>query len=227
MLSKKMKQKLFWTLAVGIAGMWVGVGRVEAANYTLTPSSSSTSVGSNLVVDVGIESGTDKVYAADIWMTFDAAKLELVSIDKIENNNFSFTLGDKNIDNTAGTVKVALIPAVSSSLDSKVVAGGVAKLTFRAKATGVASALFTCTAGNLNDSNIIDPNSADVITCGSNQSGSYTITAGTGGESTPVPTLAATTTSSELPRTGVDGPTVALVIMGIMSLFGAVYFVRI
>lgn len=223
-----MKQKLFWILAISIVGMALNVSVVQAANYTLTPASSSVSVGSNLVVDVGIESGTDKVYAADIWMTFDASKLELQSIDPISNSTFSFTLGDKNIDNAAGTVKVALIPAVSSSLDSKAVTGGVAKFTFRAKATGVATALFTCAASNLNDSNIIDPNSADVVVCGSNQSGSYTITAGTGGaQSTPVPTLATTRTVSELPRTGTDGPTVALIVMGMMSLFGAVYFVRI
>lgn len=226
-----MKQKLFWILVVGILGMGVGTQKALAANYTLSPSSSSVSVGSNLVVDVGIESGTDKVYAADIWMTFDATKLELQSIDAISNPSFSFSLGDKNIDNTAGTVKVALIPAVSSSLDSKVVTGKVAKFTFRAKAAGVATAVFTCTAGNLNDANIIDPNSADVIVCGSNQSGSYTITAGTGGD--PVPTTVttttttSTTTATELPKTGVDGPTVALIIMGIMSLFGAVYFVRV
>jgi len=206
----------------------LNVGAVEAANYTLNPSSASASVGGNLEVTVGIESGTDKVYTGDIWMTFDASKLELTAVDAIANSTFAFTLGDKNIDNVAGTLKVALIPAVSSSLDSKVATGPIVKLTFRAKATGVATAVFTCTSGNLNDANIIDPNSADIIVCGSNQSGSYTINAGTGGEAAPTAAVTtSTTTTSELPRTGVDGPTIAMIIMGIMSLFGAVYFVRI
>lgn len=214
--------------------MMIGVGvfgarSAEAANYTLTPASSSASVGENIVVDVGIESGTDKVYAADMWMTFDSAKLELSSVTAVANSTFAFTLGDQNIDNVAGTVKVALIPAVSSSLDSKAVTGPVAKFTFKAKATGVATVMFTCTNGSLNDTNIIDPNSADIVVCGSNQSGSYTITAGTGGENTTTTTTTttATTTSSELPQTGVDGPTIALILFGVMSMFGAVYFRRV
>lgn len=224
-----MKQKFILILVTGLLGVLLNAGMVEAANYTLTPSSASASVGGNLEVTVGIESGTDKVYTGDIWMTFDAAKLELTSVDAISNSTFAFTLGDKNIDNVAGTLKVALIPSVSSSLDSKVATGPIVKLTFRAKATGVATAVFTCTSGNLNDANIIDPNSADIIVCGSNQSGSYNINAGTGGDSAASTTTVttSTTTTSELPRTGVDGPTIAMIIMGIMSLFGAVYFVRI
>lgn len=61
-----------------------------------TPSSGTYTNGSTFTVTVGVDSGTEKSSAVDIWGTFDSTKLELVSIDMPTNPAYSFTL-NKNI----------------------------------------------------------------------------------------------------------------------------------
>jgi LPXTG-motif cell wall-anchored protein len=203
----------------------LGVKAAQASYLTLSPTTQTVAQGDTLPVQVGINSGTDKVYTADIWLTFDASKLQLTDVSAAASPAFPFSLGDKNIDNTNGTVKLALNPAVSSSLDAQTASGPLLNLTFTAKATGTAAVAFSCTQGSLNDTNVVDPNTNDTVVCASNQAGSYTVT--TGSTSTDTTTTSITTPTpvpSALPSTGVDGPTIALIIFGLAALGGAAYF---
>ena len=197
-----------------------------APRFTLTPSTGSYTVGSNVSVVLGAESDTEKVLAMDVVGTFDATKLELLSVEKIlradPTFNFTFDAGTAKINNDVGTFEMTLAPASSSLYDSIVVSQPLLTFTFRAKAVGTAVVNLTCTQGNTRDTNIANQDGADVVSCAANQSGSYTITESTG-ESTASPTSTSTsvpaaTTGSELPRTGGLGPTMGLLVFGSVSI---------
>jgi len=229
---KKYCQTIFSLLLV--LGIWVSSAKaVEAAYFTLNPASGTNSVGEQFDVLVGIQSGTDKVYAADIWATFDASKLEVVSITNGYDLNavepgspLSFiSLASKNFDNNAGTITASVQNSQTSSYQTMVMDNQpILKVTFKAKATGVASFNFTCSAGSVNDSNVLSSESYDdVIVCSSNQSGSYTIQSGTGGDTvdpTPAPatTTATTTTTTELPQAGMVEYTIAFMVLAVILL---------
>jgi len=221
-------KKICLSLLILIAclGVWLsGAGAVEAAYFTLSPASASHSVGEQFDVVVGIESGTDKVYAADIWASFDASKLEIVSIVKaFESEDLpNIIVASKNFDNNAGTITASIQNQSTSSHETAVMTNQpILKITFKAKAIGVASFNYTCSAGSTNDCNILSADSYDdVIVCSSNQSGSYTIQAGTGGAvatTTPVTTTPVTTTTSELPQTGMVEYTVGFLVLAVALL---------
>lgn len=210
-------------------------GVLAGPHFTLTPASGSFTVGgANFDVVLGVDSGTDKVVAMDAVATFDATKLEVVSIQKSPSAVFGFAF-DANtaiIHNDTGRFEVTLSPSSSSVYDGVVVSGPLLVVTFRPKAVGVASVNMTCQVGSVTESNIINQLSADIVDCSANQSGSYTLVAGTGGSTsgvtstvTPVPTATTSTTSTtstttELPRTGGVGSTVGLVVFGLMSVLG-------
>ena len=142
---------------------------------------------------------------------FDATKLEVVSITKIANSDYGFAAITPNINNTSGTFTVSFISNNSNPNEATSYTGNFAEVTFKGKATGTASLNFTCSKDFV-DSNIIasDTINTDLIDCATNQSGSYTITAGVGGDSTST-TATATPTSSTLPQTGATAPTVIMV----------------
>lgn len=199
-------------------------------HFTLTPSTGSGTVGSNLDVILGIDSGTEKMVGGDIQLTFDASKMDLVSVSKVASPafNFEYTSSSASISNTAGTMVLSLLPFDSSVYSGVVASGPLLTLSFRPKSTGTATVGFTCVAGAIaKDTNIININTADVVDCGANQSGSYTINAATGGgdnsspTSTPVPTVAsASTTTSQLPKTGSLSTTFTLIMVGLISVVG-------
>lgn len=234
-----MKKTLICLALIAFFSGTIGVKAAEAAAHlTLTPTTKTVNSGDTFDVVVGIESGTDKVFSADVWMTFDASKLEVESVNMVGAPAFPFSLGTKNIDNTAGTIKIGLNPTSTNNMAATTASGGLLTINFKAKNTGVAAATFTCAPGNLNDTNIIDPTYNEIIDCASNQSGSYTINAGssTTPSNTPTPTpvtssgstvTTPTNTPANLPQTGTDGPTIGLVLFGLMSIVGSIYLRRI
>lgn len=196
-------------LLVFLGGM-VLAEPTEAANFTLSPASGSYAVGQEFDVIVGITSGTSKVFAADIWGTFDASKLEMKTVVAAFDSAtipLSVVQTDASINNSTGVMKISVQNTQSTSFESVVMNNQpVLRITFRAKATGTASFNFTCSQGSVNDCNIIDADTyEDVITCASNQSGSYTITSSAGGDSSTTTTTTTTTATgdTELPQTGV------------------------
>jgi len=189
----------------------------------LSPGSGTYNNGSTFEVTIQVDSGTAKSMAVDAWLTFDANKLEVVSIENPASPAFANTMG-KNIYNSDGKMDMSFNASGDSTLsESTVIKGDLAVIKFRAKNTGTAQVNFTCQSGSSIDTNIFDIQSVDVIDCASNQNGSYTITGG-GSEptSTPVPPQATVTpndgSGAELPQTGSVGTTIGLLIFGIVGL---------
>jgi LPXTG-motif cell wall-anchored protein len=212
--------------------MAVGVSAVKAApRLTLTPVSGSYTNGSEFKVSIGVNSETEKSSAVDVWATFDAAKLEVVSIDKSADPAFPFDMTPR-IDNVGGKFDFSCASTNMSAFDDVTINGELAVVTFKAKALGTAVLNFTCTTGSTIDSNIFNSEINDVISCASNNSGSYTITAGTSSStSTPTPTptstsstsTTTTTTTTELPQTGGIESTIGLIVFGVISLASALF----
>jgi len=211
-------------LAVSFLFATAPVKAFAAPRFTFTPSTGNYTVGTNISVIVGAESDAEKVLAMDVMGTFDATKLELLSVDKVSQPAFDFTYdpGAAKIQNDTGGFEVTLAPASTSLYDSATVSGPLLTLTFRAKAVGTAIVNLACTQGNTRDTNIANQDGADVVSCADNQSGSYTITEGAGGDNSAAPTatMAPTfdTEETELPRTGGFGPTMGLLVFGSVSL---------
>lgn len=222
--------RLFLTLLlVGLSALQFGVKAAMAApHFTFTPTSGSYTNGSSFSVTLGAVSDQEKILGMDILGTFDATKLELVSIQSVASPAFAFDTGSlqPHIYNDTGKFDVMLAPVSSSVYEGKTVSGSLVTLNFKAKSTGTASVTLTCVDGTFPETNLVNAVNADVVSCSANQSGSYTITAGTSSEPTAVPTATTTTTSTtttELPRTGSVGSTVGLAIFGLVSVIGACF----
>jgi hypothetical protein len=200
------------------------------AKLTLSPTSGSYSVDDTFKVTVGVDSGTETAGAVDGVGTYDSAKLELTDISQASDLVFvsGGSLGACSTKKDA-VGKFSFTCYSNDSVDDKVIKGNLVVLTFRAKTTGTANVSFTCANGSTTDSNIIKSATAtDIITCSSNDSGSYTIDASSDGDSsgeedTTEPTATRTTTSSELPKTGGIGSTIGLISFGLVSVLGALF----
>ena len=230
-----MKQKVIKIslvlLLVGFLALRFGVKAAAAApHFTLDPTSKSVENGSSFSVVVGAVSDPEKVLGMDVVGTFDATKLELVSVQPLVSPAFNFDTSSlqPHIYNDTGKFDMMLAPVSSSVYEGKVVSGGLVTLNFKAKSVGTASVALTCTAGALTETNMMNATNVDVVDCSSNQSGSYTITASstTAAVPTSVPaatTTTTTTTSTELPRTGSVGSTMGLIVFGLVSVIGACF----
>ena len=189
----------------------------------LSPASGSFETGSTFKVTVAVDSGTAKSMAVDTFLTFDAAKLEVVSIDAAATPAFVNSMG-KNIYNAEGKFDMSFNPSGDAALaDSTVIKGDLAVVTFKAKSAGTALVNFTCTAGSTIDTNIFDTTGNDVVDCASNVNGSYTLTGSTvsGPTSTPVVNNV-TAAPGELPKTGGFETTLGLMIFGIIGTLAGV-----
>lgn len=215
-------------LAVIALVMAVNVGAVKAApRLTLTPVNGSFTNGSTFTVSIGVNSETSKSSAVDVWGTFDASKLKIISIVKSANPPFPFDMTPA-IDNTSGKFDFSCASTNMSSFDNTVINGELAVVTFQALNTGTANLNFVCTSGLTNDSNIFE-GSNDVISCSANSSGSYTInssdSSSTTATSTPTPTTSSTSTvtATELPKTGGVSSTIGLIVFGAISLASVLF----
>lgn len=225
------KNALLPIVGIVTLGMALPVKAMAAPHFTLTPSSANETVGQNFVVTMGIDSDTEKVIGVDIKATFDASKLEIVSIDKgtvpSDGYNFTYTASQPIIHNDTGAFEVTLPSADSSVYTGAVAKHELLKITFKPKTTGVATLNYVCSANSVTETNIIGQAGSDVVDCASNQSGSYTISAGVGGDTTTASTVTATPTvagsSSSLPKTGVVENTILMVVVGLGSMIAAAF----
>ena len=218
---------------VALAGVLVLVKPAAALavpHFTLSPASGSQTVGQEFSVVMGVDSDTEKVVGIDIKASFDSSKLEVVSIEKgvipDDGYQFSYTSGQAIIHNDTGVFEVTLTPLNQSVLVGPVAKHELLKITFKPKATGTATLSYTCLPGSVVETNIISQTGTDVVDCSANQSGSYTIANGTGGDSNP-PAATATPVpsgSTSLPQTGAIENTLILIGLGLASVISAVYF---
>jgi LPXTG-motif cell wall-anchored protein len=218
---------------IAVAGAMVlskPVFAIAAPHFTLTPASGSQTMGQDFTVVMGVDSDTEKVVGIDIKGSFDSAKLEIVSIEKgvvpDDGYQFSYTSGQAIIHNDTGVFEVTLTPLNQSVLVGPIAKHELLKITFRPKATGTATLNYTCLPGSVVETNIISQAGTDVVDCNANQSGSYTIATGTGGDdSTPAATATPVPSgTSSLPQTGAVENTIILMVLGLASVIFAGYF---
>ena len=172
-------------LFVLVSLLWVGSARAALAgpHLTLSPTTASAAVGSSFVVTIGADTLGQKTMGFDIYTTFDATKLEVVTAKKVSDPSYGFADISPTIDNAAGTLSMALVVGSGSPGDAMAVTGPLVAVTFMAKAAGTSAYNYTCTPNNFSDSNIFSPTSTDIIDCSANDSGSYTLTAVTSSSS--------------------------------------------
>ncbi len=151
------------------------------ATMTFSPSSGSVAVNSNFKVDVVINTnGTSRTSGADIVVTFDPAKLEYVSATRPATNDFYWTPGDVNHEDsfvTRDTDKLAGTVDIGHSVKPGTLpnayptgTGNVATLTFKTLApinSTVALTLGFTSLGATTDSNVISSTSTDILSAGS------------------------------------------------------------
>lgn len=222
-----MKKIAINILALIIAMLFVAinVGKVDAApKLTLTPATKSVANGETFTVVIGVNSDTTKSNAVDVWGTFDKDLLELVSIVKSTSPVYPFDFSSSPaIDATGGTFRFSCPSSNLNSFDTTVINGELAVATFRAKAAGTANVRFDCTAGLTTDSNIFSDIN-DVISCGDNNNGVYTITGASSVVANPTTsTTTVATVQNQLPQTGGVATTIGLVVFGAISLISALF----
>jgi hypothetical protein len=230
-----MRQGIKINLALGLVFLAFAVSPTVALatpHLTLTPTSSSMANGTNFDVTIGVDTGSETASGVDVVGTFDANKLEIVSITKpAAGTAFTMDSLPSLSDNTLGKFSFSAYDTNSTTVEDRKLTGSLAVVTFKTKNTGTASVNFTCQTGSTIDSNIMKSTSVDLIDCSTNQSGSYTITASSATNTTPnttttttaTPTVSASTTQAELPKTGSVGTTVGLMVFGLVSVFSALF----
>lgn len=204
---------------------------VASPHLSLSPSSGNYSVNDTFNVTVNVDSGSEVVGGVDGVGTYDSSKLELISTTKSSSMVFNETDGGGNcfINSSAGAGKFSFTCYTNDALANTAVNGSLVVLNFKAKAVGTAAVSFTCANGSTIDSNIIKTStSGDVIVCGENVNGSYTIGEASGEEEesdsdTTATNTPTTASSGTLPKTGTVGVTLGLVTFGLVSVLSAVF----
>lgn len=226
MLLNKMK-KAALILFLCFAFLAVGVKAVNATAYlTVNPTTGNYNINDTFNVTLGVNSGSEATGGVDGIVVYDSSKLELTSAVQADDMVFSNVEGGGSCSIKKETGTVSYSCWANDTVGDSTVNGSLVKLTFKATNTGTATLSYTCSTST-KDSNIIGVSSiVDIITCSSNQTGSYII--GSGSSNTPTPTsssstAAPTAVSTSLPQTGSTGVTVGLIAVGLMSLFSAVF----
>lgn len=189
-----------------------------------SPSSGTYTKGSTFTVMVGVDSGTEKSQNVDVFATFDASKLRVISIDPVASPAFPMALG-KTI--SEGGFDLSCYSPDTSTFNTTVINGDLVAVTFEAKATGTVNVNFTCQQGSQTDSNIFNTAYTDVISCSLNQNAVYTIAEG-GGAPDPTsvpdsnPTAQPTSQpTNTLPQTGSMATTMGLLVFGLVGILSS------
>lgn len=122
-------------------------------------------VGETFEVSVSADSASNKISGVDIVGSYDATKLELISMKKSD----SFVFGDRG-DCAVKTNDLTRFLAscwFNNSTNDSSASGKLITMVFKAKAEGPAEFSFDCVNGSTYDSNIISENK-DIITCEEN-----------------------------------------------------------
>ncbi|HNY04193.1 MAG TPA: LPXTG cell wall anchor domain-containing protein [Candidatus Woesebacteria bacterium] len=218
-------KKFFPALVVLFLALAVGPVLAVEPMFKFTPSRGTYTKGSSFEIIMGADSGTVETQAIDVWFSFDPAKVEIESVNEVDNlfENLGFLSGPANININDGTVDVIIYPSLETHPSQvAVVNGDLLKIKLKPKIAGTINIDFICTSGLTSDSNILDIATVDKINCPSNINGVYTIT--DGGTSDPNPTAVPTaipTSGTELPKTGTVETTIGLMIFGIVSVLSS------
>lgn len=205
----------------------VNTKAVLAGPYlSLNPATGNYIVGENFSVIAKMNSGGEIIGGADGVGTYDSTILDLVSIEKASSLVFSTTDdgGSCSISEfEKGKFSFACYSNSNTSSNSN--SGDLVVFNFKAKAVGTGLVKFNCTQGLTTDTNVIKTEPVgDVIVCSENVNGSYVITAGSGEATTSTTTVSTEESKgNELPKTGIIGGTLGLILFGAVSVVSAVF----
>lgn len=204
----------------------VGARAVNASpKLYFDPSSATKNLNETFTVMAKVDTSGEVVGSIDGVGTYDSSKLELVSITKASDMVFTDVEGGGSCQ--IGAIsggKFSFSCYANSVLSNSVPSGNLVVFTFKAKATGTSTVSYSCTTGSTVDSNIVKSSNAnDVISCGENGTGTYTVNEGSSSSSSGSSTNTTTTTTTTLPKTGGVGATLGLVSFGLVSLISAAF----
>lgn len=178
-----------------------------AASLSLSPATKTVEIGGSLSLTVNIDTGGVNSDAADVIVTYDSAKLTIVS--SVLGN-----LYDNNIKNDTSVAGKITLRATSSAGNYYKGSGSFATITFQPKETGTTSVDFYFTPNSATDT--VDCNiayaGADILR--SVSSGLYTIVPAGSITTEPTQPPGTTTPRPTLPRSGSMTSTVTLGIFG-------------
>lgn len=197
--------------------------KVDAALFTLDPQSRTVAPGELFSVDVKIDTQNEAATSADVLLDFNAAILEPSAI--IPGSFFP-----QNFKTTSAS-QIYIGGSVQNATETRIGAGILATINFKAVGIGTANVSFDCNPGQTADSNITkdDRNASDILVCTQLVNGLYTV-AGTVTTAPGQPTIALTPgvptpTPKTLPPAGnfentliLGGIGIILTIIGIMSM---------
>jgi len=163
------------------------------ATMSLSPSSQSLQVNNNLALEVRLNTGGNQVTAVSSYLNFDTSKLQFVSIDAT-GSAFSVQAEGEVAGNQ---VKISRGQAAPGVTGSNVL---VAKVNFKAIATGTANVSFAMTAAGQGPSRVIKSDGLGTDILSTTTGGAYTITsAGSADTSAPTVSVSHSPTSGILP----------------------------
>lgn len=131
---------LVWALAVFTAAiLWFLISNsAQAANFSISPSSGTYTVGSTFEVSVVTDTKGQTINAVQLNLSFPVDKLQLVS-PSAGNSIISIYTTPPKYDNSTG--KIEIIGGIPNGINTS--NGLITKLTFRVKGVGNASLRFT------------------------------------------------------------------------------------
>lgn len=187
-----------------------------SATLKLSPSFGTYKVGDTFETKIDLDTGGARTSGTDVYLFYDSDKLEAQEI--LEGILYDMYVGE-NIEK--GTGKISLSGLVSSSDNLFSGSGVFATVRFKVLNAGTAKVDFDFTPGGRNDCNVADFD-AQEDALGSVVDGSYTISGGALA-ATPTPTPkpiigVPQAQAAELPDTANIVPTLALALLGILSL---------
>lgn len=137
-------KNIYSSLIIGLVGVgmflvWLlWFSSAQAANFSLSPSSGTYTVGSTFEVSVLVDTQNQEINALQMQLSFPADKLQLVSPSAGSSIIEIYTTPPR-FDNSAGRVEI--VGGIPNGINVK--SGLVSKLTFRVKGLGSASLRFT------------------------------------------------------------------------------------
>lgn len=217
-----MRKKILTTILVFLF-FALSVKSVEAAYFSVSPVTTTVSSGQTFAVDINLNTENVSVSGCDVVMTFNPSMIKVQNVSFGSSPIFS-TTNTSTPDNVGG--KLTINSSVISSAFAFSGSGKLATITFSAEGAGTSLFSFSCTAGSRTETNVWDTQVQDVVNCGSNVGGSYTVTGGSSSPastSTPQPTStsAGSQPTPTIPVTGNTSLTRILIILGTFLIGGS------
>ena len=216
---------------------------------TLNPVSSTLPLSTSYDVVVELNVGTEQVSSADLVMSFDPVKLEVVKVSEVIGGTKVFPVNTVSIDNATG--RVVVNSSMSEVTESFTGRSDWVILSLASKTTpGQAQLNFTCLDGDVTDTNVMQKGTGvDIVNCAGLVSGVYTVsssaptftptptidpigTGGIGGEATASATDKGGATGTPTPRptmpvSGVVEDTISFLVIGLGMVLLAGFMWRV